>query len=1156
MTFEEIVDQAIDMVQRRGRVTYRMLKRQFELDDASLEDLKDEILYAQSQIVDDEGRGFAWTGGPQPAALPQTSVLASAPAADKKSSPISYTPSYLTEKILTSRSALEGERKQVTVLFADLRGSMELLADRDPEEARQLLDPVLERMMAAVHRYEGTVNQVMGDGIMALFGAPLAHEDHAVRACYAALAMQEAIRCYSEEARRMYGVEVQIRVGLNSGEVVVRAISNDLHMDYSAIGETTHLAARMEQLAPPGMIRLTEATLRLAEGLIRVTDLGPVPVKGLMAPVEVFDLVGVSALRHRLQAAAARGLTPFIGRQTELDVMQRVLAQAGTGQGQVVALVGEAGVGKSRLVYEFVHVHATQGWRVLESASVSYGKATPYFPVIALLRRYCAVDDRDDTGVVRAKVTGRVLALDAALQDTIPALLALLAVLPDDSPFRTLDPPQRRQRTLEAFKRVLLRESQVQPLVLVFEDLHWIDGETQALLNSLVESVPTARLLLQVNYRPEYQHTWGSKTYYSQLRLDPLVPANAEALLQTLLGNDLSLAPLIPVLIARTEGNPFFLEESVRALVETQVLVGERGAYRLTQTLPNIQVPATVQAVLAARIDRLPAEEKYLLQAAAVIGKEVPAGLLQTIVEVPVAAVQRSLAHLQAAEFLYETALFPELVYTFKHALTQEVAYNAVLLERRQGLHERAAQAIEGLFVERLPERYNALAHHYSRSGNLPKAVDYLQRAGHQAVERSAYVEAISSLNTALELLATLPESHERSQQELVVQMTLGMALGVTKGQAAPEVERFYTHLQALCEQVGEPQQLFRVLWGRWTVYNSRGDYQMARALGEQLLSLAQRLQDPDLLLEAHHALWTSLFTAGELTASRAHQEQGLRLYDSKRHRAHAALYSGHDPGVCCRYRSGVCLWLLGYPDQALTSSQAALALAQQLAHPLSLAIALYWAAMLHHMRREASLIQACAEALTTIATDQGFAIPLVQASLLRGWALAESGHGEEGRAQIQQGLTAYQAIGSARDRPYYLSLLAEASAQSGQLAEGLKALDEALTRLGKSEMQWWEAELHRLRGELLLQHVVAQPGEAEACFQKALTVARRQQAKSLELRATMSLARLWQQQGKQAQACELLGEIYGCFTEAFDTADLKDAKALLDELAGHSKAF
>jgi class 3 adenylate cyclase len=375
--------------------------------------------------------------------------------------PQSYTPQHLAEKILTSKAALEGERKQITVLFADLKGSMDLLADRDPEEARAILDPVLERMMQAVHRYEGTVNQVMGDGIMALFGAPIAHEDHAVRACYAALHMQAALRRCGDEVRRPHGLAVHFRIGLNSGEVVVRGINNDLYMDYSAIGQTVHRAARMEQLATPGSILLTPATLRMVEGLVQVNTLGPIPVKGLVEPIEVSELVGVSTLRRRLQAAVARGLTRFVGRQQELAALRQALERAGAGQGQVVAVVGEAGVGKSRLVYEFVHSHHTPGWLVLESASVSYGKATPYFPVIDLLKRYAHVEEHDDLRTIRAKVTGQVVTLDAALQDTGPALLSLLDALPDDSPFLQLDPPQRRQHTLTALKRVLLRESQV-----------------------------------------------------------------------------------------------------------------------------------------------------------------------------------------------------------------------------------------------------------------------------------------------------------------------------------------------------------------------------------------------------------------------------------------------------------------------------------------------------------------------------------------------------------------------------------------------------------------------------------------------------------------------------------------------------------------------
>ena len=550
--------------------------------------------------------------------------------------------------------------------FADLKGSTELIRDLDPEAAQRLLDPALQRMMAAVHRYEGTVNQVLGDGIMALFGAPLAHEDHAVRACYAVLAMQAAMRRYAEEVRRSHGLEMQARVGLNSGEVVVRTIGNDLHMDYSAIGQTTHLAARMEQLATPGSIRLTAATLRLAEGLVQVNVLGRFPVKGLRESVEVCDLVGASAIRQRLQASAARGLSRFVGRQQELLALQQALERAGVGHGQIVAIVAEAGVGKSRLVYEFVHSHRLQGWSILESASVSYGKATPYFPVIDLLKRYNHIEDHDDTRTIRAKVTGQVLTLDPALQDTVPALLSLLDALPEDSPFLTLDPPQRRQRTLDALKRVFLRESQMQPLLLVFEDLHWMDSETQALLDSLVESLPTARLLLLVNYRPEYRHSWGGKSYYTQLRLAPLPPVSADELLQALLGDDASLKPLTQLLITRTEGNPFFLEESVRTLVETEVLIGELGAYRLAHALPTIQVPTTVQAVLAARIDRLPAEAKHLLQTAAVLGTEVPLPLLHVIADLPEAVLQHHLTALQSAEFLYETRLFPERAYTFR----------------------------------------------------------------------------------------------------------------------------------------------------------------------------------------------------------------------------------------------------------------------------------------------------------------------------------------------------------------------------------------------------------------------------------------------------------------------------------------------------------
>ncbi len=771
MTFEELVDQAIAMLERRGRVTYRALKRQFQLDDDVLEDLTAEIIKAQRLAVDEDGEVLVWTG------TVASAGSSPAPTQEPVRAPHAYTPPHLAEKILTSKAALEGERKQVTVLFADLKGSMELLADRDPEEARQLLDPVLERMMAAVHRYEGTVNQVMGDGIMALFGAPIAHEDHAVRACYAALAMQEAIRRYSEEVRRAHGVEVQIRVGLNSGEVVVRAIGNDLHMDYSAIGQTTHLAARMEQLAPPGSIRLTAETLRLAEGWVQVTPLGPVPVKGLSAPVEVCELVGAGPARTRLQAFAARGLTPFVGRQAELAG-----PAPGPGAGRGRARPGGGGHRGARRGQDppLPRVHPCVAHPGLAPAGEQLGLLWQGHPVSAGHRP--AQGLFSDRGPRRRAAHAREAHRAAAHAGPDPR--ADPAGLPGPPggagggpTWQALDPPQRRQRTLDALKRLLLRESQVQPLLLVFENLHWIDAETQAFLDGLVESLPAARLLLLVNYRPEYQHGWGQKTYYTQLRLDPLPPASAEALLQSLLGDDAGLEPLKQRLIERTQGNPFFLEESVRTLVETQVLVGDQGAYRLARALPSIQVPSTVQAVLAARIDRLPPEEKQLLQTAAVIGTEVPLALLQAIAEVPEGPLRLGLTHLQAAEFLYETRLFPEIEYTFKHALTQQVAYETLLQERRRALHARIVEALEALAGERVAEQVERLAHHALRGEVWDKALAYCRQAGEKALARSAHREAVGSFEQALSALPHLPEQRDTREQAIDLRLALRSAL-------------------------------------------------------------------------------------------------------------------------------------------------------------------------------------------------------------------------------------------------------------------------------------------------------------------------------------------------------------------------------------------
>ncbi|TXL71103.1 hypothetical protein FHP25_31350 [Vineibacter terrae] len=770
----------------------------------------------------------------------QPAAAATPAAASSFGSPQSYTPRYLAEKILISKAALEGERKLVTVLFADLKGSMEMLAERDPEEARKLIDPVLERMMEAVHHYEGTVSLVMGDGIMALFGAPLAVEDHAVRACYAALRMQEQVRRYADEARRRHGVNVQIRVGLNSGEVVVRAVGSDLHMDYSAVGRTTHLAARMEQLASPGSILLTASTLEMVEGFVAVEKLGRVPVKGLADAVEVYEATGAGPVRTRLQAAARRGLTQFVGREHELEQLRRAQRLAAGGQGQVVAIVAEAGVGKSRLVHEFIHGHDLQDWLVVECAAVSYGKSTSYLPVINLLRSYFDIHDRDDLQVIGDKVAAKVLALDAAMASALPALQALLDVPVRDAAWQAVAPGQRRQETLDALRRLALGEARKRPVLLIFHDLHWIDGETQALLDGLVESLGSERVLLLVTYRPEHRDGWGGKPCYGQLRLDALSAASAERFLQALLGDDPGLAPL-KQLLARN-GNPFFLEETVRTLVETGALAGQRGHYLLAQPIQAIQVPPSVQAVLAARIDRLSQEDKRLLQTASVIGKEVPLALLQAVSELSNESLRGALDRLKAAEFLDETELFPDLLYAFKHALTLEVAYGGLLHERRRDLHGRIVGAIETQHRDRLEEQTERLAHHALRGELQHKAVGYLRQAGARSAARSALLDAQDWFEHALGVLQALPPDRATLEQGFEVRLELRHLL-VQFGEARRSFERL-REAEALAEQLDDDARRGRVFAFATNVLSLLGRLDEALAVGIRALQIAERQQN------------------------------------------------------------------------------------------------------------------------------------------------------------------------------------------------------------------------------------------------------------------------------------------------------------------------
>ena len=642
-------------------------------------------------------------------------------------SPQSYTPRYLAEKILTSRDALQGERKEVTVLFCDVVESSRLAERLDPEAMHQIMDQALRSMAEAIHRYEGTVNQFLGDGLMALFGAPVALEDHALRAVMAALMIQETINAYNEQLQSERDVELRLRLGLNTGLVVVGRIGDDLRMDYTAIGDTTNVAARLQSLAEPGTILIGEPTQRLVEGYIRSAAQGPVQVKGRIEPVQVYEVTGRRRGRSRLEVSIERGLTPLVGRERELNLLHNLLTRVKAGRGQVVGLVGEPGIGKSRLLYEFRKALEEEPIIWLEGHCVAHGQNTPYLPLLEILRTNFQIEDGDTSLQLREKLRRGIRQLNTSLEGLLPYLGELFGLPFEDELLAQLHPHIKQWKTFEALRALALAGSQLRPHVLVIEDLHWLDKTSEEYLTFLIESLAGTPVLLLTTYRPGYAVRWAAKTYYTQIALDRLPRQEVGELLQALLGEDPQLDPLKRLLTERTEGNPFFLEESVRMLAESQVLAGERGSYRLMKALQTIRVPATVQAVLAARIDRLPAEDKHLLQTAAVIGKQISLTLLQTVADQPEDALRQGLAHLQAAEFVYDMGLFPDVQYAFTHALTHEVAYGSLLQERRRALHASIIEAIETLYTDRLAEWRDRLAYHVVRGEVWSKAPSYFQ---------------------------------------------------------------------------------------------------------------------------------------------------------------------------------------------------------------------------------------------------------------------------------------------------------------------------------------------------------------------------------------------------------------------------------------------
>ncbi|HKB27119.1 MAG TPA: adenylate/guanylate cyclase domain-containing protein [Methylomirabilota bacterium] len=1012
--------------------------------------------------------------------------------------PSAYTPRHLAEKILTSREALEGERKQVTVLFADLKGSMELLADRDPEEARRLLDAVLERMMEAVHRYEGTVNQVMGDGIMALFGAPLAHEDHAVRACYAALRMQASVTRWADEIQRLEGTSVRIRVGLNSGEVLVRSIGSDLHMDYTAVGQTTHLAARMEQMAAPGTILITPWTLRLAEWAIRASPLGPRPVRGLDAPLEVHELVGAVTSRSILKSAAARRLTRFVGRRAELARLQEILAAAHAGRGQMAAVTADPGVGKTRLVYELVQSSDTRDWRVLESSSVLYEQMTSYLPIIELLRKHFELDDADGTLETARKAAAKLLGLDSELDDAVAPILSLLDALPEDDPFRALDARERRRRILDALTRMILRESDRQPLLLVFENLQWADAETQAVLDSLLERVLGARLMLLLDYRPEFEHDWRSRPGFSEVAIAPLEPASAEELLQALLGADRSLAPLRRLLVERSQGNPFYLEEIVRTLAETKALAGERGAYRLASDLDGLQVPATVQAVLAARIDRLPHEQKVLLQSASVIGVDVPLALLEAIAERPADALRSTLGELVARGFLDETRLFPDIEYRFRNVLARDVAYASLLREQRRALHARIVEAIETVHRDRLPNHLDQLAYHATTGEVWAKAAVYNRQVAARAVARSANLEAVRASGAALHAVGRLPQT--RTTIEQAIDIRLDMRPPLLQLGRLDEVLAVSREAERIARELGDEQRLARVYAYLVNHHYLKGETALAIEYGERCLAVGRTMNDVALQALARQYIGQSRHALGDHAGAERILLENVEALDEAR--------AGTSYVASCAWLA-MSLADRGEFEAAYAAVGRALLAAEGTPHAYSQTIAWTIAGLVSirhgHLARAVLPLERSLEACRRKRLTVWQPIP----SSLLGLAFVRMGHVPEGLSLLEDAVRLSRELGIRAYLPSWITNLAEGYLAAAQHARARVAAEEALELATAGGERGQEAAALALLGDIAARSVPAWAEEAHARYAAALALARELGLRPLSAEIHLGASRL-----------------------------------------------
>jgi class 3 adenylate cyclase/predicted ATPase len=1041
-------------------------------------------------------------------------------------------------------------RRQLTIMFCDLVGSTALSTQLDPEELREIINSYHRRCAEVIAESGGFIARYLGDGVLAYFGYPQAHENDAELAVRAGLALVAAIPKLDAGKRP----PLQVRVGIATGLVVVGdLVGEGGSQEQAVVGETPNLAARLQALSEPDTVVIAANTRRLLGELFEYRSLGSMNIKGFSEPVEVWQVIGTSTVDSRFEALHGI-ITPLVDREEEIDLLMRRWEQAKRGDGCVVLIAGEPGVGKSRIVEAILERLTDEPHTRLRYFCSPHQQDNPLYPSITQLER-AAGFKRSDTAKQRLDKLEAVLRQATNDVSEIAPLLAELLSIPtgDRYPPLNLSPEKRKQKVLRAKIAQIKGLASQRPVLIVSEDVQWIDPTSLELLDLNIEAVPSLPVLQIITLRPDFTPPWVGRSHVTLLSLNRLPPRHCAEMILQVTGGKALPKQITEQIIDRTDGVPLFIEELTKAVVESGTLAEIGDRYVAPGLAPPFAIPTTLHDSLMARLDRL-SPLREVAQIAAALGRQFSHELISAVAPLAQQQLDNALEQLVSAELIFRRGTPPDSEYTFKHALVQDAAYQSLLKSKRPQYHLRIAQALEERFPEIVDTQPHVLARHYTEANLKKQAIPYWQKAGQKAVQRSANAEAVSHFTKGLELLQTMPESAEQFQLELELQLALGTPLIATKGFAAPEVGRVYARARELCQQAGEAPQLFPVYWGLWAFYTARAEHKTAHELGEQCRRLAEAAGNPPLIMEAHHALGVTLLAGGDFSSALEHLERAIEIYDPEQHHSLAFVY-GQDSGVVCRSHAAWALWFLGYPDRALKRNEEALSLAKKLAHPYSLAVALDFSAWLHQLFLDEHAAQEEAEAAVALSAQHDFVFWILMGTILRGWALTEGEQMGDGIAQMREGLTAFRATGAEIMRPYYLALLAEVYGKVREAKQGLDLLAEAQVAMNNSGERWWEAEIYRLRGELTLKQTDMQnpesesQKEAENCFFQALNAASRQRAKSLELRAALSLSRLWQRQGKKTEARDVLAEIFGWFTEGFEKADLVEAKKLLAEL-------